>query len=96
VQRIQDSDTSGCLNWACLRIPANEKRALDRAEGLGSGYHEEIVYVLSPKVEEVTVRTYITDAPAVDDSLQPYSWYKELVLAGAYNSYAFKVERRAS
>jgi hypothetical protein len=57
--------------------------ALDDAEGLGSGYHEEIVHVLSPKGGEVVVCTYIADASFIDDSLQPYSWYKNFVLAGA-------------
>ena len=29
------------------------------------------------------VDTYIADATAIDDNLQPYSWYKDFVLAGA-------------
>ena len=68
---------------AVYEIPTNEKPALDRAEGLGRGYHEEIVRVLSPKGEKITVCTYIADASFIDDSLQPYSWYKDFVLAGA-------------
>ena len=47
---------------AVYEIPTNEKPALDRAEGLGRGYHEEIVRVLSPKGEKVAVCTYIADA----------------------------------
>ena len=54
-------------------IPTNEQPALDRAEGLGAGYHEEIVQVLSPEGEEVTVQAYIADAGFIDDSLQPSS-----------------------
>jgi hypothetical protein len=69
----------GCV----YEIPSNQKPALDRAEGLGAGYHEEIVHVLSPKGGEVVVCTYIADASFIDDSLQPYSWYKNFVLAGA-------------
>ena len=69
----------GCV----YEIPSNQKPALDRAEGLGAGYHEEIVHVLSPKGGEVVVCTYIADASFIDDSLQPYSWYKDFVLAGA-------------
>jgi len=68
---------------AVYEIPTNEKPALDDAEGLGSGYHEEIVRVLSAKGEEVVVCTYIADASFIDDILQPYSWYKDFVLAGA-------------
>ena len=68
---------------AAYEIPTNEKPALDRAEGLGRGYHEEIVRVLPPQGEEITVCTYIADAAFIDDSLKPYSWYKDFVLAGA-------------
>jgi gamma-glutamylcyclotransferase (GGCT)/AIG2-like uncharacterized protein YtfP len=68
---------------AVYEIPTNEKPALDRAEGLGAGYHEEIVPVLSAKGEKVAVRTYIADETFIDDSLQPYSWYNDFVLAGA-------------
>jgi hypothetical protein len=39
--------------------------------------------VLSLQGEEITVRTYIADATFIDNSLRPYSWYKDFVLAGA-------------
>jgi gamma-glutamylcyclotransferase (GGCT)/AIG2-like uncharacterized protein YtfP len=67
---------------AVYEIPTNEKPALDRAEGLGRGY-QETVLVLSPQGEEITVCTYIADAAFIDNSLKPYSWYKDFVLAGA-------------
>jgi AIG2-like family len=72
---------------AVYQIPMNEKPALDDAEGLGSGYHEEIVQVLSPEGEKVTVHAYIADASFIDDSLQPYSWYKDFVLVPKSISY---------
>ena len=68
---------------AVYELPTNEKPALDRAEGLGAGYHEEILHVLSPQDEKVTVHAYIADVTFTNDSLQPYSWYKDFVLAGA-------------
>jgi cation transport regulator ChaC len=68
---------------AVYEIPTNEKPALDRAEGLGAGYHQEVFPVLSAKGEKVVVCTYIADASFIDESLQPYSWYKDFVLAGA-------------
>lgn len=72
---------------AVYEIPTNEKSALDRAEGLGRGYHEEIVRVLSPQGEEIMVCTYIADAAFIDNSLNPYSWYKDFVMAGAEEHY---------
>jgi hypothetical protein len=68
---------------AVFEISPDEKTALDRAEGLGLGYHEECHSVLLHDGQELKVRTYIADPAAIDDNLKPYSWYKEFVLAGA-------------
>jgi hypothetical protein len=64
-------------------LPPSEKSILDRAEGLGRGYHEERLRVLLPNGDELDICTYIADPTAIDDGLKPYSWYKEFVLAGA-------------
>ena len=56
---------------------------MDRAEGLGSGYHDERERVQSPDGLEVQVQTYIADREAIDDGLKPYSWYKDFVMKGA-------------
>jgi hypothetical protein len=64
-------------------IPPEEKAALDRAEGLGHGYNEQALTVLSPDGKELSVLAYIADPGAVDDNLRPYSWYKDFVLKGA-------------
>lgn len=64
-------------------IPTNEKLNLNRAEGLGFGYHEESLNVVSPDGEEIQVCTYIADNAAIRNNLKPYSWYKDFVLAGA-------------
>ena len=64
-------------------ISPAEKPALDRAEGLGSGYHDECLMVQSPDGQEVQVQKYIADRHAIDDSLKPYYWYKDFVMKGA-------------
>ncbi len=64
-------------------IPLEEKAALDRAEGLGRGYNEQALRVLSPDGKELSVLAYIADPDAVDENLRPYSWYKDFVLRGA-------------
>ena len=61
-------------------IAAQEKRALDRAEGLGAGYEEVAIEVLcggSP----ITAKAY--RATDTDPALRPYTWYRALVIAGA-------------
>jgi cation transport regulator ChaC len=65
-------------------ISPAEKPALDRAEGLGSGYHDERLRVRTPNGQEVQVQTYIADRDAIDDKLKPYSWYKDFVVKGAH------------
>ena len=66
-----------------LRSSEVEKRKLDRAEGLGSGYHEQSVQVFLPNGQQMVAQTYIADATHVDDNLRPYFWYKEFVAKGA-------------
>ena len=61
-------------------IAAHEKRALDRAEGLGAGY-EEIDIEVHCDGERVAAKAY--RATDTDPALRPYSWYRALVIAGA-------------
>jgi gamma-glutamylcyclotransferase len=57
-----------------------EKPALDQAEGLGAGYVEKTVQVLTESGPVAAVTYFATDK---DASLRPYHWYKALVIAGA-------------
>ena len=69
------------LVWGVLfELEAREKSALDRVEGLGCGYDEGTVEVMCNGAT-VQASTYL--ATDTDDSLRPYDWYKELVVAGA-------------
>lgn len=66
-----------------FRVPANEKARLDAAEGLGRGYHEELVTVVSDSGERIKALAYIADPNAIDDTLSPYNWYRHHVAIGA-------------
>jgi len=61
-------------------IHANERAALDRAEGLSNGYDRRDATVIL-NGEAATVSIYV--ASKTDPTLKPYSWYKALVVAGA-------------
>lgn len=61
----------------------SERAALDRAEGVGNGYAHATVTVLNDKGRRRKVLTYLATPDSIDDSLRPYGWYKEFVLAGA-------------
>lgn len=65
----------------CSFDPA-ERAALDKAEGVGNGYEHATVTVLNERGRRRKVLTYIASSEAIDDSLKPYGWYKEFVLAG--------------
>ena len=63
------------------RLAATEKSQLDVAEGLGSGYNEASVTVETPSgLRQVT--TCLAAYSHIDDSLMPYSWYRDLVIEG--------------
>ena len=53
------------------------------SEGVGSGYERATVTVLNDKGNRRKVLTFLATPSHIDDQLKPYSWYKELVLAGA-------------
>jgi len=59
-----------------------ERAELDKAEGVGSGYEHATITVINSKGRRRKVLTYLATPEYIDDSLKPYSWYKEFVLAG--------------
>lgn len=67
---------------AVYRVPESEVHALDRAEGLGNGYDKQQLQVIVDG-ESVTVFTYVANDTHLVFDLEPYHWYKDLVLAGA-------------
>lgn len=66
-----------------FNIPINEMGALDKAEGLGSGYELETVEVTVSGGAKLEATTYVASVGKIDVKLVPYDWYKELVVAGA-------------
>jgi len=67
--------------WGVVfELDPEEKAALDQAEGLGAGYLEKTVHVVTESGPVTAVMYYANDK---DASLRPYHWYKALVIAGA-------------
>ena len=63
-----------------FEISLAERARLDEAEGLGKGYREERVDVVTPCGTRQAL-AYV--ATAKEPALTPYHWYKALVVAGA-------------
>ncbi len=64
-----------------IELAASEKPALDRKEGLGHGYDEKEVEVVTSDGEAMRLTMYF--ATNIDGARKPYHWYKEHVLIGA-------------
>ncbi len=67
------------VHFAIFNISTEDKLTLDKIEGLGNGYSE--VSLCIPGFGNCA--SYIAEESYIEDSLRPYDWYKELVLAGA-------------
>lgn len=71
----------GHLVGVLFDLPLAGKKVLDRIEGLGAGYEEKRVTVtLYDGTRSDALTYYATD---IDDTLQPYCWYRHHVMAGA-------------
>jgi gamma-glutamylcyclotransferase len=74
------SSPSDKVYGVLYEIDAEDKPSLDRAEGLGCGYCEDTVTVVT-RTGSLKAITYL--ATVKDPALRPYHWYKALVIAGA-------------
>ena len=63
------------VSWA-------EKPALDAAEGLGIGYFEKEVRIITDD-GECRALTYHANPDRIDSTLRPRDWYKDYVVRGA-------------
>lgn len=64
--------------FAIFDMDENEKGLLDNAEGLNLGYEQISLSV--PQYGDCFA--YVASPSHIEANLRPYSWYKELVLAG--------------
>lgn len=62
-------------------IDPAELPSLNRAEGLGFGYDQTIVFLSSQSGDAVTAMTYV--ATHIREGLKPYDWYLNHLLVGA-------------
>lgn len=76
---IETGDTAHCVHGVVYAIAAAEKPALDRAEGLGRGYRLQRLRLAG--IGETFF--YVASPAYIDDSLQPFGWYKAYVVEGA-------------
>lgn len=81
---IAKTDVPAELVWGVLfTIDNNEKSLLDIAEGLGKGYNEDTLTFFDETNNSYAAQIYIADSNSIDNTLQPYDWYKEFIISGA-------------
>jgi gamma-glutamylcyclotransferase len=78
---LATGNAADSVHGVVFELAAADKPALDRAEGLGSGYEEKTIDVVVDGGALMRVCAYC--ATDIDASLLPYDWYKAVVVAGA-------------
>jgi gamma-glutamylcyclotransferase len=66
-----------------FEMDSTQLPVLDKAEGLGKGYHHQQVTVTLPDEAILEALAYAADPSHIDPTLKPYDWYYRLVVAGA-------------
>ncbi len=76
---------SDIVTGVIFRLDRAEIALLDQAEGLGRGYDRLDAVTVMPLDGKAPVQamTYSAEAVYRDETLQPFDWYRALVLAGA-------------
>ena len=64
-----------------FKVTASQLLLLDEYEGLGKGYEQKTIQIITQNSGIITAVTYY--ATDIDSSIKPYQWYKEHVLQGA-------------
>lgn len=78
---IEETGRHEDVVWGVLyELNSADKIKLDEFEGLGKGYGERRVTVSSQGKNHSVLAYYAT---SVDPNVRPYSWYREMVVAGA-------------
>ncbi len=64
-----------------FNVDDSEVRNLDKSEG---GYNRTDIEVFDNEGNHHNVKTYIAKKEKINSTLKPYTWYKRLVIEGAY------------
>ena len=79
---VQTELSEDLLHGVVFEVPDGDLPALDRAEGVGHGYHHQDVTITIDDNDSVAL-AYVADSDRINDSLIPYVWYHQLVISGA-------------
>lgn len=80
--RVDDSEQK--VYGLLIEVPPRQKYLLDEASSLGYGVQETSVKVMTEQGAQFAL-TYVCHKDNVMEDLVPFSWYKDLLVAGAKN-----------
>lgn len=83
---IAKTGNDTALYGALFEIDLNDRPSLDGSEGPGYDRKDEFVVRRVDNDEELTVTTYIAKRDLIEKNLMPYDWYKQLIVAGAWQA----------
>jgi gamma-glutamylcyclotransferase len=65
-------------------ISSDDATELDRIEGRGRGYERiDLVALRHPEGPSISVTAYVAHEDFLESTLQPYDWYRDLIVTGA-------------
>ncbi|MBT3202860.1 MAG: gamma-glutamylcyclotransferase [Gammaproteobacteria bacterium] len=79
---IETGRSSDFIHGAIYELAAEHKHILDKFEGNGFGYKDKKIE-LKYQAKQYSCFCYFAQPEYIFENIEPYHWYKELVLLGA-------------
>lgn len=77
------ASTGDVTYGALYQLSSRQMEILDAIEGVGAGYLRDDTLGIDCDESVVTAAAYVAETTYIDERLQPYAWYRDLVIAGA-------------
>src|SRR6266566_1863773 len=74
---IAPSEGAGSVHGALFAVPNSELNRLEAAEGPG---YQKIAVRVNTSDDCLSAETFVAKPEWIDDSLRPYTWYRDLVI----------------
>lgn len=79
---LKTGNRADTVHGALYTLEAEHKQELDRFEGAGKGYQDSLINIHHEQ-KHYPCFTYLAEDSHIENNLQPYHWYKNLVVFGA-------------
>jgi gamma-glutamylcyclotransferase len=80
---LKSESDSDVVYGVVFDVPQSQIAALDKVEGAFHGYVRTIIEVLRDGALSIRASVYMAESGYIKSTLAPYTWYRDLVVAGA-------------